>query len=115
MNDPRFWPPQAHWARAPRVLWQHGPAQAGPCVPDTQALDYLIGWWAGGQGCRVGGIGFFDVAELAQDFTPTQVPVPDGRQRRAIDRILVNAAWKDRPAPAPAGLLALPEAAPSAA
>jgi len=45
LNDPRFWPPDKHWARAPWVLWQHGPAQAGPQVPDTRALDYLIGWW----------------------------------------------------------------------
>jgi len=93
LNDLRFWPPEAHWARAPQALWQHGPAQAGPCVPDTQALDYLIGWWDQAKGCRVGGIGFFDVAELAGDYTPTQVPTPDGRQRRAIDRMIVNKPW----------------------
>jgi len=76
-----------------RVLWQHGPAQAGPYVPDTRALDYLIGYWDESRGCRAGGIGFSDVAELARDYTPTQVPVPDGRQRRAIDRLLVNEPW----------------------
>jgi hypothetical protein len=57
LNDPRFWPEEAHWARAPRVLWQHGPAQAGPYSPDTRALDYLLGWWDRDQGCRAGGSG----------------------------------------------------------
>jgi len=64
-------------------------------VPDTRALDYLIGWRDPAAETRTGGIGFHDVAELAGDDTPTQVPVPDGRQRRAIDRILVNATWED--------------------
>jgi hypothetical protein len=36
------------------------------------------------------------VSVLAGDDTPTQIPAADGRQRRTIDRILVNAAWKDR-------------------
>ncbi len=93
LNDPRFWPPDKHWARAARLLWQHGPAQAGPHIPDTRALDYLIGWWDQALCCRVGGIGFFDAAELAGDYTPTQTPARDGRQRRTIDRILVNKPW----------------------
>jgi hypothetical protein len=96
LDDPRSWPPGNYWARAHRIVWRHGPAQAGPHIADTRALDYLIGWWDPGQGCRAGGIGFCDVAELAGDFTPTQVPVPDGRQRRAIDRFLVNEPMKDR-------------------
>lgn len=95
LNDPRFWPPEQHWARVHRVLWQHGPAQAGPYVPDTRALDYLIGWWDQARGSRAGGIGFYDVAELAGDCTPTQVPARDGRQRRAIDRWLVNKPWAE--------------------
>ncbi len=96
LNDRALWGnPGQEWALAHRALWRHGPAQAGPYLPDTRALDYLLGWWNPQTGQREGGIGFFDVAELARDFTPTQVPVPDGRQRRAIDRILVNAAWKD--------------------
>lgn len=93
LDDPGFWPPGKHWARVHRVLWQHGPAQAGPYVPDTRALDYLIGWWDQARGCRAGGIGFFDVAEMAGDHTPTQVPAWDGRQRRAIDRMIVNQPW----------------------
>jgi hypothetical protein len=76
-----------------RVLWQHCSAQAGPYVPDTRALDYLIGWWDPARGCRAGGIGFFDVAEQAGDHTPTQAPARDGRQRRAIDRMIVNQPW----------------------
>jgi hypothetical protein len=95
LNDPSFWPQDEHWARVHRVQWQHGPAQAGPFVPDTRALDYLIGWWDPEKQARIGGIGFYDVAELAGDYTPTQAAAPDGRQRRATDRILINAAWKD--------------------
>lgn len=96
LNDAVLWGnPGQGWARANRVLWQHGPGQGGPYVPDTRALDYLIGWWNPQTGRREDGIGFFDAAELAGDATPTQVPVPDGRQRRCIDKMLVNAAWKD--------------------
>ena len=96
LNDAALWGnPGQEWARAHRLLWRHGPAQAGPFQPDTRALDYLTGWWNPEASNRTGGIGFYDVAELAGDCTPTQVPVPDGRQRRAIDKILVNAAWKD--------------------
>jgi len=94
LNDPALWgQPGQEWARAHRVRWEHGPGQAGPYVPDTQALDYLIGWWDPGQGRRIGGAGFFDAAELSADATATQVPAADGRQRRAIDRILVNRPW----------------------
>jgi hypothetical protein len=96
LNDPELWGnPGQEWALAHRIQWQNGPAQAGPFKPDTRALDYLIGSWDSLLNCRIGGIGFFDVAEMAQDFTPTQVPAPDGRQRRTIDRILVNQPWKD--------------------
>jgi hypothetical protein len=96
LNDAALWGNQGQeWARAHRVVWRHGPGQDGPHVPDTRALDYLIGWWDPGQGHRIGGIGFYDAAELAGDATPTQVPAPDGRQRRTIDRILVNQPWKD--------------------
>jgi endonuclease/exonuclease/phosphatase family metal-dependent hydrolase len=89
INEPRLW--DQPWKRAHRIRWRHGPAQAGPHEPDTRALDYLIGYWHEGQ--RAGGIGFYDAAELAGDPTPTQTPAPDGRLRRAIDRILVNKPW----------------------
>jgi len=96
LNDPALWGhPGQEWARAHGVLWQHG-LRAGRAFPaDTRALDCLTGWWSPQTGQRERGIGFFDAAELARDPTPTQVPVPDGRLRRAIDRILVNAAWKN--------------------
>jgi endonuclease/exonuclease/phosphatase family metal-dependent hydrolase len=82
------------WRVMHRALWQQGLRQDGPYWPDTRALDYLIGYWDGGQ--RVGGIGFYDAAELAKDDTPTQPPAPGGGwQRRTIDRILVNEPGKD--------------------
>ncbi|WP_242882540.1 hypothetical protein [Actinomadura litoris] len=92
---------------AHKILWRHGPAQAGPFRADTRALDYLCGYWmAGGRewrrawlrrgtGRRVGGIGFYDVAELTETYTPTQLPISSGRRPRAIDRALVNAPWRD--------------------
>jgi hypothetical protein len=76
LNDPQLWPDGTHWARASRIFWEHGPAQVGPHRPDTRALDYLIGYWQNGQ--RVGGIGFYDCAELAGNYSPTQVPTADG-------------------------------------
>ena len=99
LNEPRFWGERNRWALASRILWQHGPAQAGPYRPDTRALDFLLGWRDPVTRTRVGGIGWWDTAELAGDYTPTQVPVRDGRQRRGIDKILVNAPWKDRVVP----------------
>jgi hypothetical protein len=76
-----------------RAQWRHGARQGGPYRADTRALDYLIGYWDGTQ--RVGGVGFFDVAELAADPAPTQPPEPGGWQRRTIDRILVNQPCRD--------------------
>lgn len=96
LNDPRYWPPGRQWARAHRAEWRHGPGQAGPYAADTRALDYLVGWWNPDKQCREGGIGFYDVAELEQNPTPTQVPTPDGRLRRILDRFLVNTALKDK-------------------
>lgn len=81
------------WRLAWRIHWQHGPAQAGPHALDTRALDYLCGYWADGR--RSGGIGFHDAAELTGVYEPTQIPRPNGRQPMAIDRLLVNGAWKD--------------------
>ena len=96
LNGPELWGPQApQWRRAHRVLWQHGPQQAGPFVPDTGALDYLIGWWDPERQRGTGGIGFCDAAGPASDCTPAQLPVPQGWQCRAIDRILVSKPWKD--------------------
>jgi endonuclease/exonuclease/phosphatase family metal-dependent hydrolase len=84
------------WRVMNRAYWQHGPGQGGPYRPDTRALDYLIGYWEAERGERIGGIGFYDAADLARDNTPTQPPTPAGGwQRRTIDRILVNQLWKD--------------------
>lgn len=85
------------WRVMHRALWEHGPRQGGPYHPDTRALDYLIGCWEEGQ--RVGGVGFYDVAELAGDNTPTQPAEPGGWRRRVIDRILVNQSWRDAVVP----------------
>jgi hypothetical protein len=100
LATPERWPAGKAWALAHRARWEHGPGQAGPRTPDTRALDYLIGWWDPERGRRVGGIGFYDAAELDGDpGTPTQAESPEGHPRRAIDRMLVNAAWKDKIVP----------------
>ncbi|MFC0039548.1 hypothetical protein [Actinomadura rayongensis] len=80
-----------------RTRFQHGPAQAGPHVVDTQALDYLCGYWQDGDpvGGRVGGLGFSDVAEIEGDFTPTQIARPNGRQSLTIDRAVLNPPARD--------------------
>ncbi|WP_067473422.1 endonuclease/exonuclease/phosphatase family protein [Actinomadura hibisca] len=103
LNDPRVdWLPMQ---RSYRALFQHGPAQGGPLVHDTRALDYLIGYWKSPcvlarllaslrhrrvDGRRVGGLGYLDVAEMACDYTPTQHPRVNGSAPRAVDRMLVN-------------------------
>jgi hypothetical protein len=84
--------------RAHKIVFHHGPRQAGLYEADTRALDYLCGFWLegdGGPGRRVGGIGFFDIAELEADFSPTQLPTASGRKPRTIDHALVNKAWRD--------------------
>jgi hypothetical protein len=83
---------------AHKIQWNHGPAQTGPYESDTRALDYLCGYWHEGTenqpGHRAGGIGFYDIADLADDHTPTQIPRPNGRQPRIIDHALVNKPFK---------------------
>jgi endonuclease/exonuclease/phosphatase family metal-dependent hydrolase len=78
--------------RAHKILFKHGPEQAGPHEADTRALDFLCGYWH--EGRRIGGVGFYDVAEMAGDFTPTQLPIASGRPPRTIDRALVNQPWR---------------------
>ncbi|WP_131742466.1 endonuclease/exonuclease/phosphatase family protein [Actinomadura roseirufa] len=88
-----------------KILWRHGPAQEGPYTADTRALDVLCGWWRPARrdwrrawlrtipGRRIGGVGFYDVAEQMGVATPTQMPIASGRAPRAIDRALVNRPW----------------------
>lgn len=85
------------WQYAPRLHWSHGPDQGSEPSErsDTQARDYLCGWWNPRTCQRQGGLGFFDVAELAGLHAPTTLPRPNGRPPTAIDAALVNAAWKD--------------------
>ncbi|NKZ03292.1 endonuclease/exonuclease/phosphatase family protein [Actinomadura latina] len=73
-----------------RVQWKGGPEQAGPHVYDTRALDALCGWWNPATQQREGGIGFHHVADMAKDYTPTQIERPNGHQCLAIDGILLN-------------------------
>lgn len=44
----------------------------------------------------MGGIGYWDVAEMAGNTTGTYIGGPPCRYPVAIDRMLVNAAWRDR-------------------
>lgn len=123
-KDLNSYPYTQPWRRAARILWEHGAKQGGPYRPDTRALDYLLGYWQPSRpplrrlldavvqlafsaddrneivdwGYRVGGIGFYSVAELFHNATPTQIRPDDGRlhtQPLAYDNILVNEPWKD--------------------
>jgi endonuclease/exonuclease/phosphatase family metal-dependent hydrolase len=96
LASPENWGVGTAWRLAHRVMWNIQRGLQWPLEADTRALDYLIGVWDPQTGQRTGGVGFYDVAELARDPTPTQAPSPEGYPRRTIDRILVNAAWKDK-------------------
>jgi hypothetical protein len=95
LDSSERWEPGTAWRLAHRALWDPRRGLQWPVEADTRALDYLLGVWDPQAGHRAGGAGFYDVAELAQDPAPTQVPVPEGYPRRAIDRILVNEPWKE--------------------
>ena len=95
LGNPEHWGPGTAWRLAHRAVWDPRRGLQWPLEADTRALDYLIGVWDLQTRQRVGGAGFYDVAELAQDPTPTQVPSPQEYPRRTIDRILVNEPWKD--------------------
>ncbi|MBO2461518.1 endonuclease/exonuclease/phosphatase family protein [Actinomadura violacea] len=100
LNDTAIYPPEQPWRPAWRTRWSPALAGAEENVPDADALDYLCGIWRPGRpgepGRRVGGVGFYDAAELAGDTSPTQLPRPDGRQACAIDHILLNKPFADR-------------------
>jgi hypothetical protein len=91
-------------SRMIRAAWHHGPYQAGPYSADTRSLDFLVGYYQTVEGTpwgqRIGGINFYDVAELMYNNRPTQLRkfAPDRRHTQALayDRFLVNKYWKDR-------------------
>lgn len=87
---------RSRWGKA---VFRHGPRQDGPYEEDTQALDLMLGWWDEDTGHRVGGAGYYDVAELEGNHTPTQMEVPWGRKPRNIDKILVTDPFKDAVVP----------------
>lgn len=79
-------------SRMIRAAWHHGPSQAGPYSAETRSLDYLIGFWQAAEGNpwgqRVGGINFYDVAEMAYDNRPTQLRKPAlGRRHTQSSRL----------------------------
>lgn len=96
LNDPGLYEP---WALGIRIRWVDGRDWTRPRKPDTRALDFLVGWWDPAQGRRVGGIGYYDIAELEGVTTGTYIGGPPGRHVPAFDRMLVNAAWRDRLVP----------------
>lgn len=93
-ND-KFQTYTAPWQYASRIQWQHGPSQADPRPrADTRARDFLCGWWDDQGGARVGGLGFYDVLEIAGlHGETTNLPHPGGRPCTAIDGAVVNEPW----------------------
>ncbi|GAA1801568.1 hypothetical protein [Actinomadura chokoriensis] len=55
----------------------------------------MCGWWDPELNKRVGGLGFHHAAELARDYTPTQIERPNGRQPIALDGIVLNTPLAD--------------------
>lgn len=84
-----------------RIEWEHKKDPGKLYKPETRALDFLLGHWVedeqyGDWGRREECIGFYDVAELARDATPTQYRDPnlEGQtQALCYDRFLVNKEW----------------------
>ncbi|MFC9976605.1 endonuclease/exonuclease/phosphatase family protein [Spirillospora sp. NPDC127200] len=94
LNDPNVdWQPMQLTYRA---LPRDGADPDAPLEYDNRAMDHLVGRWRSGQTGdhggehRVGGLGYRDVAELADDDSPTQFPRANGSAPRAVDRIVVN-------------------------
>ncbi|HET6288796.1 MAG TPA: hypothetical protein VFG15_18865 [Amycolatopsis sp.] len=107
-SGPKFEPPtySEHFDElgqyAPRMLFPDGIPVPGDFPFDTRALDFLCGRWRRGRrdwrrawlrrkpGGRVGGVGFSHMAELADDYTPTNFPAPNGRPTTQIDAAVLN-------------------------
>lgn len=96
IGDPTAYPKPWTWPHRTTSNHGLGPDQTMRRSWDTRALDSLCGRWT--PTGRVGDTNWWDAAELAQDFTPTTVP-PAGRQAVGIDKILLNAAWRDQIVP----------------
>lgn len=107
-SGPKFEPPTyaEHFTElchyAPRMLFPGGIPMPGDYPFDTRALDYLCGRWRRGRrdwrrawltrkpSRRVGGVGFSHIAELADNYTPTNFPAPNGRPTTQIDAAVLN-------------------------
>lgn len=86
---------EERWQYASRVLFEHGPNQDSR-VADTRARDFLCGWWNPDTCQRVGGVGFYDVLELAGLYdAATNLPGPQGRPCTAIDGAVVNTPFAE--------------------
>lgn len=96
LDDPNVY--DKPWGVASKVELFSG-RMVPPLRRSTGSLDYLCGWWDHEQSKRVHGIGFYDVCELADINTPTDLPKPSGRQCIAIDHVLVNEGLTTRIVP----------------
>jgi endonuclease/exonuclease/phosphatase family metal-dependent hydrolase len=88
-----------HKGRWPAGRW-------GRVRADTDALDYLLGRWSCWRRRRVGGVGMYDLAELAafnygepHALTPTTNTPPERGGPVRIDRVLTNEAGRERLVP----------------
>jgi endonuclease/exonuclease/phosphatase family metal-dependent hydrolase len=92
--------PQRDWDAADYRARSHKGAQMpdGTWVPDTRAVDHLIGRWDAEQGTRVDGCGFSTLAEVEWNSDRTQPLIPtvnagvDLGGGLHIDHILANGA-----------------------
>lgn len=92
MGDPDVY--DKPWGAAAKVHIEYG-RMVSPRRRSTGSMDYLCGWWDTELNKRVGGAGFYDLAEMHGITTPTDLHLPigtigKGRQGVALDHILVN-------------------------
>ncbi|GIM94393.1 hypothetical protein [Paractinoplanes toevensis] len=104
--------PQRDWhaadwhAKTHKGRWTDDGTPEGRWVPDTDAVDHLIGRWDPARQRRVGGSGYHAVAELAwrehpeQQLLPTVNPKPGEGGGLLIDYLLANEAMRPYVIPA---------------